>query len=103
STTVQRLVRIDRGIQPARVENDHREPKPLSARSTSWAIDAPLERNSGTRGAGVSASRVIRAMASRSSAASLHLRARASRASAILSSRGRYTVVFVITLRYHTY
>jgi len=100
---VQRLVRIEGGVQPARVEHDHRRPKSSSARSTSSAIDGPVERNSGSLGTGASASPASRDTASRSSSASLHRRCRASLVSARLSSGGRYTVVFVMPYIYHTF
>ena len=71
---VQRFVRVKRGVEPARVQHDHRTPKPSSARSTSSAIDGPVERKSGSLGTGASASPVSRDTASRSSSASLHRR-----------------------------
>ena len=65
------FVRIERRVQATGIQNDHREPKPSSAPSISSAIDGPEERNSGSLGAGASASSVSRRTASRIRTASL--------------------------------
>src|SRR2546426_12431800 len=100
---MQRFVRVKRAVEPASVQHDHRTPKPSSARSTSSAIDGPVERKSGSLGTAASASPVSRETASRSSSASLQWRCAATFLKARLSSGGRYTVVFVIPYIYHTF
>ena len=82
---VQRFVGVERGVEPASVQDDHRTPKPSSARSTSSASDGPVERKSGSLGTAASASTVSRATASRSNSASLHRRCAATLFKARLS------------------
>src|SRR5207247_1547016 len=86
---VQRFVGVKGGVEPARVQYDHRTPKPSRARSTSSAIDDPVERKSGSVGTGASASPTSRATASRSSSASLQRRSAATLFKVRLSSGGR--------------
>src|SRR5439155_23905632 len=101
-TAGHRFAAVDGAVEPARIQHDHRRPKPSSARSTSSAIDGPVDRNNGSFGTGASASPASRETASRSSSASMHRRCRASLVNARLSSGGRYTVVFLIPYVYHT-